>query len=113
MRSITCLILLFAFLAPSTAFAPRAVSQCRVAPSSTVLFSESKKKKGGVDSNLRNKLLAESIAPWRTVRLFLYGSMGSGALVGGIITLTGALAAASSGRTDFDMNTEVGRPTLI
>ena len=28
---------------------------------------------GGIDQDLKTKLLAESIAPWRTVRLFLYG----------------------------------------
>lgn len=49
-----------------------------------VCFDE-KKKKGGLDEGMRNKLVSESIAPWRTIRLFLYGSLGSGAFIGGLI----------------------------
>jgi len=63
-------------------------------------------KKGGLDENVRNKLVTESIAPWRTLRLFLYVSAGSGATLGGIITLAGAIAAAGGARTDVDFNTE-------
>jgi len=63
-------------------------------------------KQNRVDDSVRNKLLAESIAPWRTLRLFLYGSLGSGALVGGFITLTGVFAAVSKGSTDVDLKTE-------
>jgi Low psii accumulation1 / Rep27 len=83
------------------------------ATSSTELYSssnsnESKKNKNkGLDENLRNKLVTESIAPWRTVRLFLYFSCGSGALIGGLITLTGFMAALSNGSEDLVVNTEV------
>lgn len=69
---------------------------------------ETKTKKKPYDEKLRKKLLSESIAPWRTIRLFLYGSLGSGAFVGGFIQLTGLLAALSAGKPDIDMNTEVG-----
>ena len=55
----------------------------------------------GLDSSVRSKLLAESIAPWRVLRLFLYASAGSGAFVGGMIT-AGSLAAASA--TGADVN---------
>lgn len=56
----------------------------------------------------RSRLISESIAPWRTLRLFLYGSAASGAFVGGLITLTGAIAAMNGRglRTDVDLNTE-------
>lgn len=60
-----------------------------------------------MDPAVRSKLLAESIAPWRAVRLFLYGSLGSGAAVGGFITLAGTLAALSGARSDLDLNTQV------
>lgn len=65
-------------------------------------------KKGNkrLDSETRKKLIAESIAPWRTLRLFLYFSLGSGAAVGGFINLTGLLAAMNNGK-EFDMNTEL------
>eukprot|EP00978_Attheya_sp_CCMP212_P028336 scaffold97655_cov52-Attheya_sp.AAC.2 len=68
--------------------------------------SQTKGKGPALDSSVRSKLLAESIAPWRTVRLFAYGSLGSGAAVGGLITLTGVAAALSGARTDLDLNTE-------
>jgi Low psii accumulation1 / Rep27 len=64
------------------------------------------KRNGGLDESVRTKLVSESIAPWRTLRLFLYFSLGSGALVGGLITLTG-LAAVLSGAKEGDVNTEV------
>ncbi|KAL3918812.1 MAG: hypothetical protein SGILL_004063 [Bacillariaceae sp.] len=54
---------------------------------------------------MRNKLVTESIAPWRTLRLFLYGSLGSGAFIGGLINLSGAVAA--SGSPDFNLQTEL------
>lgn len=63
-------------------------------------------KKGRLEESVRNKLVTESIAPWRTLRLFLYFSLGSGALVGGLITLTGT-AALLSGAREGDVNTEV------
>lgn len=64
------------------------------------------KAKTGIDASMKTKLLSESIAPWRTVRLFLYASLGSGALVGGLITLSGVAAALSGARGDIDFNTE-------
>ena len=76
----------------------------------TCLFAEApdrkKKKKGGLDESVRTKLVTESIAPWRTLRLFLYGSLGSGALIGGLVTLT-STAAISSGAKEGDLNAEV------
>eukprot|EP00536_Pseudo-nitzschia_multiseries_P002284 jgi/Psemu1/5234/gm1.5234_g len=74
----------------------------------TALFSSENdndnKKKGGLDGSMRNKLLTESIAPWRTLRLFLYGSLGSGAFVGGLINGSGAIANSAS--PDFNLQTE-------
>lgn len=72
--------------------------------SSTALCSD-KKKKGGLDGNMRNKLVTESIAPWRTLRLFLYGSLGSGAFIGGLINGSGAIAG--SGKPEFNLQTEL------
>jgi hypothetical protein len=60
-----------------------------------------------LDENVKNRLVKETIAPWRPLRLFLYFALGSGALLGGFITLTGTLAALSGARTDVDLNTEV------
>ena len=105
------------------AFAPQPVTRCRPLAASTEhgksnvsLWSSREdetvdqavksKKKTGLDPEVKSKLLAESIAPWRTVRLFLYGSLGSGALVGGLITATGVAAALSGARPDLDMSTE-------
>jgi hypothetical protein len=68
---------------------------------------EDQKKKTGIDEKVRTKLLSESIAPWRSLRLFLYGSLGTGALIGGLITLSGS-AAIVSGAKEGDMNTQVG-----
>jgi hypothetical protein len=75
---------------------------------STDTTSRRKRRNAGLDPEMRSKLLSESIAPWRTVRLFLYASAGSGALIGGLITLAGVAAALSGARTDIDLNTEVG-----
>jgi hypothetical protein len=66
-----------------------------------------KKKSGGFDEGLRSKLVSESIAPWRTVRLFFYGSLGTGALIGGLVTLSGTAAALSGARPDLDLNEQV------
>lgn len=63
------------------------------------------KKKDGLDETMRNKLVTESIAPWRTLRLFLYGSAGSGAFIGGLINGSGAIAASAS--PDFNIQTEL------
>jgi Low psii accumulation1 / Rep27 len=68
-----------------------------------------KKKSGAakLDENVKNRLVKETIAPWRPLRLFLYFALGSGAMIGGLITLSGTLAAMSGARTDIDLNTEV------
>ena len=63
-------------------------------------------KKTGLDESVRTKLVTESIAPWRTLRLFLYGSLGSGAFIGGMVTLS-SVAAISGGAKEGDLNTEV------
>lgn len=81
-----------------------ATTTIREASSQTALFSD-KKKKGGLDESMRNKLLTESIAPWRTLRLFLYGSFGSGAFIGGLINGSGAIAASNS--PEFSLQTEL------
>jgi hypothetical protein len=73
--------------------------------SSLVALSETPEKKGGLDGKVRSKLLSESIAPWRTLRLFFYGSLGSGAFIGGLINTSGAIAGSNS--PDFVLNTEV------
>lgn len=70
------------------------------------ILSEAAKGKGRVDTETRKKLLAESIAPWRGFRLFLYTSLGSGAALGGFITLTGVLAALNGARDDLDLDAE-------
>lgn len=69
------------------------------------MSDDKKKKVGGLDEGMRNKLVTESIAPWRTLRLFLYGALGSGAFVGGLINISGAVAGSNS--PDFNLNTEV------
>uniref|UniRef100_A0A7S2N0T1 UspA domain-containing protein n=1 Tax=Helicotheca tamesis TaxID=374047 RepID=A0A7S2N0T1_9STRA len=68
--------------------------------------AKTKGKGSAVDPEVRSKLLTESIAPWRTLRLFLYASLGSGALLGGFITLSGVAAFLSGVRDDVDLNTE-------
>jgi len=56
------------------------------------------------ENDVSSRLLAESIAPWRTLRVFLYFALGSGALLGGFITLTGVFASLSRGSTEIDLN---------
>lgn len=119
-RSLMKAVLLSVLVVASTAFHAPAVSrgvasrgQSLVPKPHTdrtqvVLQSTKKKNKAPFDEALRTKLVSESIAPWRTLRLFLYGSLGSGAAVGGFITLAGTAAALSGARTDLDLNTEVG-----
>lgn len=51
-----------------------------------------------------NKLLAETIAPFRGLRLFFYGAFASGAFAGGLITLSGVLAALNGVQSDIDLN---------
>jgi hypothetical protein len=72
----------------------------------TSQLHETKKKSGGIDGNVSNKLLAETIAPFRGLRLFLYAAFASGAFVGGLITASGVAAALSGVRTDVDLNAE-------
>jgi len=60
---------------------------------------------GGLDGDMKTKLLTESIAPWRTLRLFFYGALGSGAFIGGLINGSGAIAASAS--PDFNLQTEL------
>jgi Low psii accumulation1 / Rep27 len=85
--------------------------QCRLSSgirtSRTVLFGNDDKKKDGLDSKVRTKLLAESIAPWRTVRLYFYGGFGISAFVGGLITLSAVVAAMGGNRPDVDLNEQV------
>ena len=121
LRNVLSAALLLIFIAASTAFlSPLPVPslsisrgtvhspQIQAQPDRTkVALKSTKKKKGAFDEGLRTKLVSESIAPWRTLRLFLYGALGSGAAVGGFITLAGVAAALSGARTDVDLNTEV------
>jgi len=76
---------------------------------STTILSMNGKNDEGPSSRTtikpNNKLLAESIAPWRTLRIFFYVSLGSGALLGGFINLTGLAANLSgAGPPGLDIN---------
>lgn len=64
-----------------------------------------KNNKNNLDSNVKSRLLSESIAPWRTLRLFLYASLGSGAALGGFITVSGLVAAIAKQSSD-DLSAE-------
>ena len=87
--------------------ARHSTSYTRSSSSTVTLHAEDKKSsKGGLDSNVSNKLLAESVAPWRGLRLFLYATAASGAFVGGLITASGVAAALSGVRADVDLNAE-------
>jgi hypothetical protein len=66
------LILVAAVNAFTTTSNPSSRALSSTARKSVALFSD-KKKKGGLDGKMRNKLVSESIAPWRTIRLFFYG----------------------------------------
>ena len=77
-------------------------------PSSLLVLSNDKgNKSGDGDGDMRNRrsLVTESIAPFRGLRLFLYGSLGSGAFIGGLINGSGAIA--NSNNPEFNLNTEV------
>lgn len=113
------LALLATLLVTSSAFQPLAAAhrgagalatpdtkRTQVVLQSTKDKDKKKKSNAPFDEALRTKLVSESIAPWRTLRLFLYGSLGSGAALGGFITLAGTAAAISGARTDVDLNTE-------
>jgi hypothetical protein len=73
--------------------------------STTKNATTSTRNKTNLDSNVRSRLLSESIAPWRTLRLFLYTALGSGAALGGFITLSGLAAAIAKHSTD-DLSAE-------
>jgi hypothetical protein len=64
------------------------------------------KNKSGLAPGVSKNLLTETIAPFRGLRLFLYGAFASGAFVGGLITLSGVVAAMNGLRGEVDMNTE-------
>ncbi|KAL7523562.1 hypothetical protein ACHAWF_000573, partial [Thalassiosira exigua] len=64
------------------------------------------KKGGGLDANVSNRLLAETIAPYRGLRLFFYAAFASGAFVGGLITASGVAAALNGLRDDVDLDAE-------
>jgi len=64
------------------------------------------RSEGGIDKNVSNKLLAETIAPFRGLRLFFYAAFASGAFIGGLITASGVAAALSGARTDVDVDAE-------
>jgi hypothetical protein len=76
-----------------------------ITSTSTAIYAD-KKNRGGLDPEVKSRLITESIAPWRTLRLFLYVSLGSGAALGGLITAAGVAAALSGARNDVDLNTE-------
>ena len=81
-------------------YAPRAASI-------TSLREKKKSKSSERDSAVSNKLLVETVAPFRGLRLFFYAAFASGAFVGGLINASGAVAALSGLRGDeVDMNTE-------
>jgi len=80
----------------------------QTATATTALWASDEKKKsnkGGFDEGMRTKLVAESIAPWRTLRLFFYSALGAGAFIGGLINGSGAIAASAS--PDFDLKIEL------
>jgi len=110
-------VLAVSFLSCAVGFAPpisshhhvsKSLSSMQNTPqlSTTQLHETEKKSSGGIDRNVSNKLLAETIAPFRGLRLFLYAAFASGAFVGGLITASGVAAALSGVRTDVDLNTE-------
>lgn len=74
---------------------------------SSIFMASDNDKKAEVDGGISSRLLAETIAPWRSLRLFLYFSLGSGAFVGGLITLSRILAASRFQNDQLDLNPEV------
>jgi len=119
MKGFIALVALASFIPSSLAFSPSPTTTTAITKTTRyrpapLLFASNKeetpqsnkKKGGGLDESVRTKLVSESIAPWRSLRLFLYGAMGSGALIGGLVTLSGA-AAVLSGAKEGDINTEV------
>jgi hypothetical protein len=74
--------------------------------SHVTLSAEKKDNNSGLAPGVSKNLLAETIAPFRGLRLFLYASFASGAFVGGLITASGVAAALTGVRSDVDLNTE-------
>lgn len=73
----------------------------------SVSLLEEKKSKAPFEESVRSKLISESIAPWRTLRLFFYVALGSGAFIGGLVTLSGLAATlAGGGASDVDLNAD-------
>lgn len=115
MKSYLQFLLLGAAIRSAFAFVPASHSgslpstrirdEKQAAVSFTSLYSDNKKRKGGFDESMRNKLVTESIAPWRTLRLFVYGAFGAGAFIGGLINGSGAIAASAS--PEFNLQTEL------
>jgi len=106
-------VIMASILGSVAAFAPPSGShhvqtQNRQLLTTTQLYetNETKKNAKGIDRNVSNKLLAETIAPFRGLRLFFYAAFASGAFVGGLITLSGVTAALSGVRPDVDLNAE-------
>ena len=91
----------------TTTVRPTAATPIRTSTSQLFLSNDNKSSKKPFDENLRSKLVSEAIAPWRTVRLFLYGTLGAGALIGGLITLAGTAAALQGARPDLDLTEQV------
>lgn len=95
------------------AFAPIGTTTVRPttpirSPSPLFLSNDNNNKsKKPFDESLRSKLVSEAIAPWRTVRLYFYGTLGAGALIGGLITLAGTAAALQGARPDLDLTEQV------
>lgn len=104
MKFARILLLLTAFPSACLAFTPLSSSP---RATSSALFMSNNDKKEKIGENMRTKLLSETIAPWRALRLFMYGGLGSGAFIGGLVTIGPVAAALSGARTDVDLNTEV------
>lgn len=56
-----------------------------------------------LDNQLKTKLFAETIAPWRSLRLFLYASLGAGAFISTLLTSATLAAHFTHSRTDVDV----------
>jgi hypothetical protein len=79
----------------------------RVSSKATTTARSAKKPKDALEESVQKKLVSETLAPYRPLRLFLYGALGSGAFVGGLITVSAVAATWSGARADVDVNAEV------
>jgi len=77
-----------------------------------MMVQDNEKSAETINEGVSSRLLTETIAPWRSLRLFVYFSFGSGAFVGGLITLSRILAASRFQSGEVDLNPEVSRQTL-